>query len=129
MEGYFEDGEWRFKPGDAVNRAEAAQIAVHVGSATGATPRFKKIHDYYTTLKTANKPVGDIFDDVPFGEWFYFPVYALHLFDGDDAGKEEDGIICGQGNTGKYVPAGTLNRAEMAKIGCLAAGFCLPKPC
>lgn len=128
VEGYPQGDSWVFKPGEPVNRAEAAKMTVNVGRSDTltATDRFRDLFSYFDSLNPND--IDPVFPDVQTNNWYYVPVYALHQFDGDGDG-EPDGIVCGHGETGEYAPDGHLNRAEMAKIMCLAAGHCEETPC
>ena len=126
VEGFVEGDQLLFKPAKSISRSEASKMVVEVGKATGATARFAKIHDFFASFTE-----GDAlkqFQDVLPEHWFYDAVMSLHAFDGDQD-LIPDGIVCGQADGTYFMPKADLNRAEMGKLLCMAAGYCPSDPC
>ncbi|MCA9701473.1 MAG: S-layer homology domain-containing protein, partial [Myxococcales bacterium] len=118
--GFIEES--KFNPGASITRKDAAILTAHAGK-VGGDERFTAI---YTELSDFN-PESAIktYTDVtsPYDD-FDRAILLLSNYDGDDENTISDGILCGDGGGSSFSPTKFLNRAEMAKILCRAAGFC-----
>lgn len=131
IDGYEINGKSYFKPDQPVTRAEAAKMLVMVGKVS-ANARYGAIYEFYGNLGVV--PQADRFEDTQ-NHWAYEFIHALRLFDGADAGSVRDGIVCGYTDpvtkelTNEFHPDDDLLRAEMAKMICIAAGYCAAQSC
>ena len=97
------DMSGHFRPGDTINRAEAAKIIVNEFALAGGS-----------------KP---IFKDVDFGDWFYGYVSAIAQNDLMNGYKTADGQL-----TGYFGPGDALTRAAAAKLIVTGQGY-PPRSC
>ena len=97
------DGEGEFRPNEALNRAEAAKIAVLTFLGEDAVSE-----DY----------IDGSFSDVSEDDWFAPYVYTAKFFDIIGGYTDADGVP-----TGEFGPADGLNRAEYSKMVVNAAGL------
>lgn len=94
-----------FFPGKEIVRAEAVKILVEAAAVSPAG-NFQYLADSYDFIQTGT-PSG--FADVISSDWFYYYVYAA----------DAQCVVTGYPD-GTFKPAAHMNRAEAAKVGCIA---------